>query len=92
MPQESKSTLPLIQPHKELAKYVAEYRNYYWQKSRTDNQQNFNIRKPLKAKPYPNSKEEASDEAEDDKGNNFGRIARAGFLMITHPKLRRKTI
>lgn len=30
--------------------------------------------------PYPDSKQEASDQAIDDKGSNFGRIARAGLL------------
>jgi hypothetical protein len=31
-------------------------------------------------RPYPQSKVEASDKAENDKGNNFGRIARSGLL------------
>jgi hypothetical protein len=68
--------------YKELARYVAEYRNYYWQKSRTERNENPNIRKPPKENrhPYPSSKRESSDEAEGDKGGNFGRIARAGIL------------
>ena len=68
--------------YKELARYAAEYRNYYWQKSRTERSENANISKPPKKNihPYPSSKQESSDEAEEDKGGNFGRIARAGIL------------
>lgn len=71
-----------LTPYKELAKYAAKYRNYYWQKSRTERNENPNIRKPPKENrhPYPSSKQESSDEAEGDKGGNFGRIARAGIL------------
>jgi len=75
-------TPKLLTPYKELAKYPAEYRNYYWQRSRTERNENPNIRKPPKENrhPYPSSKQESSDEAEGDKGGNFGRIARAGIL------------
>lgn len=72
----------LLRPYVELARYAAEYRNYYWQKSRTEQGKNSTIRRPPdeNCHPYPSSKQEASDEAEDDKGGNFGRIARAGIL------------
>jgi len=70
----------LLKPYKELAKYAAEYRNYYWKNSRQDTSRGDTIRRPSDVKPYPKSKEEASDEAEDDKGSNFGRIARSGIL------------
>jgi hypothetical protein len=70
----------LLTPYKELAKYVAEYRDYYWQKSRIEREQNYTIHRPDQVRPYPSSKEEASDEAEDDKGSNFGRIARSGII------------
>jgi len=72
----------LLRPYVELARYAAEYRNYYWQQSRIGRGKNPAIRKPPKEyrHPYPSSKQEASDEAEDDKGGNFGRIARAGIL------------
>jgi hypothetical protein len=75
-------TPKLLIPYKELARYAAEYRNYYWQKSRIERNENPNIRKPPKESrhPYPSSKQESSDEAEGDKGGNFGRIARAGIL------------
>ncbi|MBI1928928.1 hypothetical protein HYR99_32365 [Candidatus Poribacteria bacterium] len=75
-------TPQLLPPYTESARYAAEYRNYYWQKSRIEQGKNFTIRKPPESNrhAYPSSKQEASDEAEDDKGGNFGRIARAGIL------------
>ena len=75
-------TPKLLSPYKESAKYAADYRNYYWQKSRMESGENPNILRPPAAKrhPYPSSKQEASDKAEEDKGGNFGRIARAGVL------------
>ena len=75
-------TPKLLTPYKELAKYAAEYRNYYWQKSRIESNQNPNIHRPQQENryPYPDSKREASDEAEEDKGGNFGRVARAGII------------
>lgn len=72
----------LLRPYVELARYAAEYRNYHWQRSRIEQGKNSKIRKPPDSNchPYPSSKKEASDEAEDDKGGNFGRIARSGIL------------
>ncbi len=72
----------LLTPYKELAKYAAEYRNYYWQKSRMENNENPEINRPPEQnrKPYPSGKQECSDEAASDRGGNFGRIARAGIL------------
>jgi hypothetical protein len=75
-------TPTLLTPYKELAKYAAEYRNYYWQEARIGSDYDPAIRRPPEEyrHSYPDSKQEASDEAEDDKGGNFGRIARAGIL------------
>lgn len=73
----------LMFPYIELGKYAAEYRNYYWIRSReTSTSRSTQIISPPKEyrHPYPQSKVEASDKAENDKGNNFGRIARAGLL------------
>lgn len=72
----------LLRPSVELARYAAEYRNYYWQKSRLERGEPFEIGKPPAGNrhPYPISKQEASDEVEGDKGRNFGRIARSGIL------------
>lgn len=75
-------TPSLMFPYIELGKYAAEYRNYYWSKSReTSTRSTMIVRPPVEfRRPYPQSKVEASDKAEGDKGNNFGRIARAGLL------------
>jgi len=82
----------LLLPYVETARYAAEYRNYYWQKSRIERNEPFDIRKPPanKRHPYPSSKQEASDEAEKDKGSNFGRIARAGILDEYVTSIRRQ--
>jgi len=73
----------LMYPYIELSQYAAEYRNYYWINSRegTGIRSPEIIRPPAEfRRPYPKSKVESSDKAEGDKGNNFGRIARAGLL------------
>ncbi len=73
----------LIFPYIELARFAAQFRNYYWVNSResTGIRSTDIIRPPEEFRhPYPKSKEESSDKAEGDKGNNFGRIARAGLL------------
>jgi len=72
----------LLQAYADSARYAAEYRNYYWQQSRIEQGKTFDIRRPPESNrhPYPSSKQEASDQAKDDKGGNFGRIARAGIL------------
>ena len=75
-------TPKVLQPYTELALYAAEYRNFYWQRSRLERGEIAGITSPPEANchPYPSSKQEASDEAAGDKGGNFGRIARAGLL------------
>lgn len=75
-------TPKLLRPYVESARYAAEFRNYYWQKSRIERGDPSGLRIPPVSNrhPYPSSKQEASDEAEGDKGGNFGRIARAGIL------------
>jgi hypothetical protein len=73
----------LMSPYIELGKYASQYRNYYWIRSReTSTSRSTQIIIPPQEHrhPYPQSKVEASDKAENDKGNNFGRIARAGLL------------
>ncbi|NJN33208.1 MAG: hypothetical protein HC817_02115 [Saprospiraceae bacterium] len=82
----------LMFPFIELGKYAAEYRNYYWIKSReTSSTRSNSIISPPQGfrHPYPQSKVEASDKAENDKGNNFGRIARAGLLDNYLEKIKR---
>ncbi len=75
-------TPSLLFPYIEISRYAAEYRNYYWTRSREHSARSSAIIRPseIHRHPYPQSKTEASDAAENDKGNNFGRIARAGLL------------
>ncbi|MFN0036360.1 MAG: hypothetical protein ACKVUS_14945 [Saprospiraceae bacterium] len=83
LPDVVAGTPALLFPYLESARYAAEYRNYYWVNSReTTGQRSTDIIRPPEAlrRPYPKSKMESSDKAEGDKGNNFGRIARAGLL------------
>jgi hypothetical protein len=70
----------LFQPWIESARYVAEYRNFYWQESRKQRNKNPNIRTPKDTKHHPDIRQEAADEAEEDKGGNFGRIARTNII------------
>jgi len=70
----------LLPPFVELAKYAAECRNYYWAESRLKVGKNSTINRPASQyrKSYPAAKEKASDSAQEDAGNNFGRISRSG--------------
>jgi len=71
---------PLVfQPYIELARYVAEYRNYWWQHIR-DAKGDTTIKRPRGVSPYPRSREEIVDKPVEDKGNNFGRIARIELM------------
>lgn len=70
----------LFQPWIESARYVAEYRNFHWRGSRSKQTKSQHIRSPVNIKHYPDIRQEASDEAEDDKGKNFGRVARTGII------------
>ncbi len=70
------------------ARYAAEYRNWHWLHQMgkgTDEDEpapaEREIRLSAVTKHYPESKaEEHNDEAMNDKGNNFGRIARTGLM------------
>ncbi|MCZ7532672.1 MAG: hypothetical protein M5U23_04585 [Acidimicrobiia bacterium] len=67
------------EPWVESAKYVAEYRNYWWKhvrKATTDT----TIKSPATAHPYPVKADEVSDKPVSDSGSNFGRLARAGLM------------
>ncbi len=72
----------LLHPYIISAKYVAEYRNFYWKKSRSKRGKDPEIIQPPKKyrRPYPLSKQLASDKASFDQGGNFGRIARTGVF------------
>jgi len=67
--------VPYIKP----AKYVAEYRNYWWQhirKAASATDINF----PESPTPYPTGREKISDHPVNDSGKNFGRIARVRLM------------
>jgi hypothetical protein len=70
----------LLNPYVELAKYVAECRNFNWKQNRENVGKTGEIIRPDEQyrKPYPSAKQNASDKAVDDGGGNFGRIARSG--------------
>lgn len=72
------SGTPVIySPFIEQAQYAANLRNYYWE-NRNDNATS--VRHP-DTQPYPPSRSEYSDIVDDDRGGNFGRIARISGLM-----------
>lgn len=69
----------VYEPFVELAKYVAEYRNYWWQHLRKT-KTNVEIKSPPRVKPYPSAREQINDVPAADPGGNFGRIARTGIM------------
>lgn len=66
----------LVQPYIEHAKYVAEYRNWNWNRARANNP----VILAAAANPYPRKSDNISDKATSDDGGNFGRIARTNLL------------
>lgn len=70
------SGTPVIyEPFIDHARYIAEYRNYWWQNIRaTDTDKT--IHQPTNLFPYPDAKTNINDLPSVDSGNNFGRIAR----------------
>lgn len=69
----------LAVPYVELARYIAEYRNYHWE-FLMDHTKSAGIIRSETQEPYPSKADEISDKAEDDAGGNFGRIARTGLM------------
>ena len=71
-------------PFIEQARYVAEYRNWWWSSERntSDAPEQREIRRPTDGVgPYPEPKTRIADRAVKDGGGNFGRIARVEGLM-----------
>lgn len=74
------SGVPIVfEPYVGLSSYMAEYRNYWWQHLR-ETEGDTTIRSPQGVTPYPAARTSYSDEAVEDSGNNFGRIARIGII------------
>ena len=69
----------IFSPYIELAKYSAEYRNYWWKYIRKT-KSSAEIVSPQKASPYPQKSDKISDKPVFDGGNNFGRFARTGIM------------
>lgn len=61
------------------ARYVAEYRNYWWEHER-EAKGDPSIESPPTPAPYPSGREAIADKPRADKGRNFGRIARIGVM------------
>lgn len=69
----------VFEPFIESARYVAQYRNYWWQSVRITSQ-NTTILSPRSPHPYPEGREQVADVPIEDSGRNFGRIARIGIM------------
>ena len=69
----------IFEPFVELAKYAAEYRNYYWQHVRKT-KQDTHIETSSGVSPYPSKSDQILDRPRSDGGSNFGRLARTGMM------------
>jgi hypothetical protein len=65
------------------ARWVAEYRNYWWTYIRRAKGSSSAVIHPEGAAPYPAKGPQTADVPEYDGGNNFGRLARVKGLMDT---------
>jgi hypothetical protein len=63
----------------DLAKYTAEQRNFYWQHQRGA-KGDTGIKPATGVHPYPSKSDRISDQANQDGGKNFGRLARYGIM------------
>ena len=83
----------LFTPYVESARYVADYRNWWWQHKRVARTPNIGITSPPDATPYPALKaDRISDVPASDSGNNFGRIPRLGIMDEYMTDLMRETL
>ncbi len=69
----------IFPPYVELARYAAEYRNYWWECIRKT-KLSTEIVSPKDVSPYPQKSDNISDKPISDGGNNFGRFARTGIM------------
>lgn len=75
------SGVPVVRdPFVAQARWAAEFRNYYWRYQR-GSQANGDIEEPVGVHPYPPPKTHTSDKPAEDRGGNFGRVARVHGLM-----------
>ncbi len=74
----------VYEPYIEQARYVAEFRNWWWENVRetSDTLDQRQVKPPdEKVGPYPAPKTRTADRPVKDGGNNFGRVARLPCLM-----------
>ncbi|SHM15571.1 hypothetical protein SAMN05660826_00330 [Caldanaerovirga acetigignens] len=69
----------LLKPFVENARYVAAWRNYYWEHTR-QTEDDRGIIVPEDVRPYPRKSDAINDRPVSDRGKNFGRIARTGIM------------
>jgi len=81
----------IFSPYVELAKYAAEYRNYWWKCIRKTKLIT-EIVSPQNVSPYPQKIDKISDIPISDGGNNFGRFARTGIMESYLEKAKRESL
>jgi hypothetical protein len=69
----------ILQPYVRQLRYVAKYRNYWWQHVRKA-ADSISIQKPDGVSAYPKGRERILDTPAYDPGSNFGRIARTELM------------
>lgn len=69
----------LFEPYVVGARLAAEYRNWYWQYKKVGTGDT-SIKRSMASSHYPVKSEKISDEAVEDGGGNFGRLARTGLM------------
>jgi len=70
----------LLAPYVEHARYVAEFRNHHWAELMVRKTGVSGLTLSTSTQPYPVKSDEIVDVAENDRGGNFGRIARTNLL------------
>lgn len=73
----------LMRPFVEEARYAAEHRNYYWSVLRGISGPAAEIIRAPISTPYPKKGQKFNDEAGEDRGKNFGRVARGRLMEIS---------
>ena len=70
----------LMRPFIDEARFAAEHRNYYWTVLRGRTGDAAAIKYSAITTPYPAKNQKSNDEAKQDSGSNFGRVARGGYM------------
>ena len=68
-----------LKPFVTQARYAAEYRNYWWTEIR-QTRSDSSITAPPEARLYPSKSAPVADRPANDRGGNFGRLARTGLM------------